>query len=147
MSSSTIIPSSVSLSDIRGQQAVNQAKALDPKRKAQIEKSAKDFESVLLSQWLNEAEQSFASLPGGDDDKDPGHDQLQGLGTQALGAAMSGSHGGLGIASMVARHLEKDQKATSASSEDSGKQLKLKGLHDHPDGYFRNQPAKSPIGR
>jgi hypothetical protein len=37
---------------------------------AKIEKSAKDFESILLGSWLQQAEQSFASLPGGDGDDD-----------------------------------------------------------------------------
>ena len=31
---------------------------------SKIEKSAKDFESILLGSWLQQAEQSFGSLPG-----------------------------------------------------------------------------------
>jgi len=51
-----------------------------------IEKSAKDFESILLGTWLQQAEQSFGSLPGGDDDDDAdsGKDQFQGMAMQSL---------------------------------------------------------------
>jgi len=44
------------------------AKTTDQK----IEKSAKEFESILLGSWLQQAEKSFGSLPGGDDEDD-GH--------------------------------------------------------------------------
>ena len=33
---------------------------------AKIEKAGKDFESILLGSWLQQAEQSFAKVPGGD---------------------------------------------------------------------------------
>jgi Rod binding domain-containing protein len=73
-----------------------------------IEKSAKDFEAILLSNWLQQAEQSFGSVPGGDDedDADPGKDQLQSMAMQSLGTAMTAA-GGIGIARMISTQLHK----------------------------------------
>src|ERR1700733_2544029 len=78
------------------------------KENAKIEKSAKDFESLLLGGWLQQAEQSFAKLPGGDDeeDADAGSDELQGIAMQSLGTAMTEA-GGIGLARMISRQLHK----------------------------------------
>ena len=86
-----------------------------PAENSKIEKSAKDFESILLGSWLQQAEQSFGSLPGGDDDEDadPGKDQLQGIAMQSLGSSMTAA-GGIGIAKMVAKQLHKVADAPSA---------------------------------
>jgi Rod binding domain-containing protein len=74
---------------------------------SKIEKSAKDFESILLGSWLQQAEQSFGSLPGGDDDDaDPGKEQFQGIAMQSLGSSMTAA-GGIGIAKMIAKQLHK----------------------------------------
>lgn len=80
-----------------------------------IEKSAKEFESILLGTWLQQAEKSFGSLPGGDDDEDAdaGKDQLQGMAMQSLGASMTAS-GGIGIAKMVSSHLHTAEDARVA---------------------------------
>jgi Rod binding domain-containing protein len=72
-----------------------------------IEKSAKDFESILLGSWLQQAEQSFATMPGGEDeDADVGKEQFQGMAMQSLGTSMTAS-GGIGIAKMIAKQLHK----------------------------------------
>jgi Rod binding domain-containing protein len=78
-----------------------------------IEKSARDFESILLGNWLQQAEQSFASLPGGDadGDDDVGKDQYQGMAMQSLGASMTAS-GGIGIAKMISKQLHKQDNAS-----------------------------------
>jgi Rod binding domain-containing protein len=75
---------------------------------SKIEKSAKDFESILLGSWLQQAEQSFGSLPGGDDDEDAdaGKEQFQGMAMQSLGNSMTAA-GGIGIAKMIAKQLHK----------------------------------------
>src|SRR5271168_5257415 len=80
-----------------------------------IEKSAKDFEAILLSSWLQQAEQSFGSVPGGDDDDDadPAKDQLQGIAMQSLGNAMTAA-GGIGIARMIATQLHKTSGSPTA---------------------------------
>jgi len=50
-----------------------------------IEKGAKEFESMLLSSWLQQAEQSMATVPGAEDEEDStGRDQMMSLGVQSL---------------------------------------------------------------
>ncbi|HZP64532.1 MAG TPA: rod-binding protein [Terriglobales bacterium] len=72
-----------------------------------IDKAARDFESILIGEWLEKAEKSFASVPGADADKnnDPGHDQFQSIGCQFLAEGLSKA-GGIGIASMISKHLK-----------------------------------------
>jgi Rod binding domain-containing protein len=85
---------------------------------AKIEKSAKDFESILLGNWLQQAEQSFAKLPGGDDDEDAdaGKDQFQGIAMQSLGTSMTAA-GGIGIARIISRQLHKAEDARVTAGE------------------------------
>jgi Rod binding domain-containing protein len=71
---------------------------------AKIEKGAKEFESILVGSWLQQAEQSFATLPGAEDDQDPGRDQMMSLGVQTLSTSMTAS-GGIGIAKMIAKAM------------------------------------------
>lgn len=108
MSSTSLAAPAVSLSEIRGKQAADNLKSTDAGNSAKIQKSAREFEAVLLSHWLEQAEQSFASVPGSDQDPDadPGRDQFHAIAMQAVGTALTGGHGGLGIAAMVAKHLE-----------------------------------------
>jgi Rod binding domain-containing protein len=78
-----------------------------------IEKSSKDFESILLGSWLQQAEQSFGSVPGedADEDADSGKEQFQGIAMQSLGASLTAS-GGIGIAKIVAKNLHKAEDAS-----------------------------------
>lgn len=93
--------------------------AADPK----LATAAKQFETVLLSQWLQDAESSFASVPGGDSDTDAGSDQLKGLATQQLATSFSAS-GGIGISKLVLGALtkvnEKEQGAAVAAATPGG---------------------------
>ena len=84
---------------------------------AKIDKSAQEFESMLLSTWLQQAEQSMGTAPGGDsDDEDAGaRDQMMSLGVQSLSTAMAAS-GGIGIGKMIAKALH----ATAAKNEAAG---------------------------
>ena len=72
-----------------------------------IEKAAREFESILLGEWLQQAEKSFGTVPGSDPDKDadPGHDQFQSIGCEYLAGALSKA-GGIGLAKMITRHLK-----------------------------------------
>ena len=111
MSSTGLVTPAISLSDVRGTQATEKLEKLkntDSGNVAKIQKSAREFEAVLLSHWLEQAEQSFASVPGSDEDPDadPGRDQFHAIAMQAVGSALTGGHGGLGVAAMVAKHLE-----------------------------------------
>ena len=76
------------------------------KQDGQIEKGAKEFEAMLLSNWLQQAETSMATVPGADDDDDgtSGRDQMMSLGVQSLATSLVSS-GGIGIASMIAKAL------------------------------------------
>jgi len=87
---------------------------------AKIEKSAKDFESILLGNWLQQAEQSFASLPGGDEegDADSAKEQFQGFAMQSLGNSMTAA-GGIGIAKVISAQLHKAEDAGAARAEKS----------------------------
>jgi Rod binding domain-containing protein len=84
---------------------------------SKIEKSAKDFESILLGSWLQQAEQSFGSLPGADDDGDAdvGKEQFQGMAMQSLGISMTAA-GGIGIAKMLAQQLHKAADSPAAAT-------------------------------
>ena len=90
-----------------------------PSDDARIDKSAQQFEAILVGTWLNEAQQSFASVPGGDTDRDAGGDQMMSLGVQSLSTAMAAS-GGLGIGTMIAKAMhaaaDREKAAVSASA-------------------------------
>lgn len=88
-----------------------------------IQKSAKDFESLLLGNWLQQAESSFAKVPGTDGDEDEGQDagsgEMQGIAMQSLGSAMAAG-GGIGIAKMIAAHLMAGKDETPVKAETGG---------------------------
>ena len=88
---------------------------------AKIEKGAKEFESILVGSWLQQAEQSFATLPGAEDDQDPGHDSMMSLGVQTLSTSMTAS-GGIGIAKMIAKAMHVQADRANAQSAASGSQ-------------------------
>jgi Rod binding domain-containing protein len=73
---------------------------------SKIDKAAHDFESILVGQWLEKAEKSFATVPGTDPDQssDSAHDQFQSIACEALAKGLSKT-GGFGIASMISKHL------------------------------------------
>ncbi len=78
-----------------------------PNEKARIEKAGKDFESILLGSWLQGAEKSFATAPGGEDEdsEDSSRDQFMGMAMQQLAGSLTAS-GGIGISKMIVSHLE-----------------------------------------
>jgi Rod binding domain-containing protein len=71
---------------------------------AKIDKGAKEFEAVLVGSWLQQAEQSFGTVPGADEGQDVGRDSMMSLGVQTLATSMAAS-GGIGIAKMVAKAM------------------------------------------
>ncbi len=78
--------------------------------KKKIEKAARDFESILIGQWLEQAEKSFATVPGEDPDaknRDPGEEQMRSIAFHSLAEGLTRA-GGIGIASMIARRLESE---------------------------------------
>jgi Rod binding domain-containing protein len=105
----------------RALRALRNSVGSDKTSKAKAEKAARDFESVLLGQWLEQAEKSFATVPGGDPNQetDPGHDQLQSIALQSLASNLTKS-GGLGIASMIVKHLTNDGDQTPEPASVNG---------------------------
>lgn len=94
--------------DMLLERAKSMAAGAGPARdtEAKTLKAGKDFESILLGNWLQQAEQSFATVPGGDgqEDEDAGKDQFQGIAMQALAGSLTAS-GGIGIAKMITSSL------------------------------------------
>ena len=84
---------------------------------AKIEKGSREFEAILVGSWLQQAEQSFATVPGTDDDEDPGKDQMMSLGVQQLATSMAAS-GGIGIGKMIAKamHANADKAKAQATA-------------------------------
>lgn len=75
---------------------------------AKIDKSSRDFESILLNNWAQGAYATFGSVPGGDSgDSDDSGQQYKGMAIQSLSAAMVGV-GGIGIAKLVSQQLKKN---------------------------------------
>ena len=70
-----------------------------------LTRTAKEFESILLGQWLQGAESSFGTVPGGEDDSDAGEEQMKGFAVQQLAKSFSDS-GGVGIAKLVLKALD-----------------------------------------
>lgn len=80
--------------------------------------SARQFEAILIAKWLDEAEASFAKLPGDDNDPaaDPGQDQFRSMAQQFLAESIS-SAGGLGIAAMIVKHLQQHNQQSIDNKE------------------------------
>ena len=76
--------------------------------RGRIENAASEFESTLLTKWLEQARHAFAGAPGGEEEEDgdeTGQVEMLDLGMQALATAVTKS-GGLGIARVLCRELQ-----------------------------------------
>lgn len=80
----------------------------------QLMPKAKEFESLLLGQWLQGAESSFGSVPGAEDDKDAGNEQFKSFAVQQLAKDITNA-GGIGIAALVAKALAKSSAPQNAA--------------------------------
>jgi Rod binding domain-containing protein len=112
----------------RESQMIGQLSSLQgSKDDAKIDKSAQDFESMLLSTWLQQAEQSMGSVPGADEDEDAGQrDQMMSMGVQALSTSLAAS-GGIGIGKMIGKALhataDREHAAAEAAVAAEGKKI------------------------
>ena len=79
----------------------------------QLMSKAKEFESILLGQWLQAAESSFGNVPG-DEEEDAGDEQMKSFGVQQLAKGLSDS-GGIGIAAIVSKALAKSTAGKDTS--------------------------------
>jgi Rod binding domain-containing protein len=82
---------------------------------AKIEKGSREFEAILLGSWLQQAEQSFATVPGADEDQDPGGEQMMSLGVQQLATSLAAS-GGIGISKMIAKAMHANAAKADAQA-------------------------------
>jgi Rod binding domain-containing protein len=97
------------LDSARSSQAVQtlrgaKAPGTDP---AKISKASRNFESLLIGHWLEQAEKSFASVPGTDpnEQSDSSRDQFMSIACESLAQGLSRG-GGFGIAKMIAQKME-----------------------------------------
>jgi Rod binding domain-containing protein len=74
---------------------------------ARLTSAAKEFESVLLGQWLKDAESSFGSVPGSEEE-DSGGEQMKDFAMQHVATEIT-NRGGIGIAPMVEKALAKQE--------------------------------------
>lgn len=121
--SSTTFGSSAQAAAASQSTEVLKASAASAKDDKKIDKSAKDFEAILLGNLLQGAEDSFGKVPGTDEeenDGDSGGSQFISMALQSLGTSLSGS-GGIGIAKMISQSLhrlgENAAKSAAATSE------------------------------
>ena len=124
---STSLANNPSLNQAEGGQAIRALRGAQSQAasSAKIDKASRDFESILVGEWLNQAEKSFATVPGVDPDQqnDSGHDQFQSIACQSLAQGLSKA-GGFGIAAMISKQLKagqtgREHQAVQAHTEDS----------------------------
>lgn len=101
-------------SDLAVQNLRNSATAKSPSK---IDKATQDFESILVGQWLEKAQKSFATVPGSDPDQqqDAAHDQFQSIACEFMAKGLT-QKGGFGIAKMISKSLA----AAEAKQEEKG---------------------------
>jgi Rod binding domain-containing protein len=85
---------------------------------ARLTAAAKEFESVLLGQWLKEADSTFGSVPGSEED-DAGGQQMKEFAMQQVATDFT-ERGGIGIAPMVERALAKQETPQVTQGEGKG---------------------------
>ena len=87
-----------------------------PTEKARLARAATDFEAVLIGQWLDGAEHSFATVPGSEEDEDAGGEQMRGFAMQQLAHTLAATDI-LGIARIVQGGLEKAAAAGTGTPQ------------------------------
>ena len=85
---------------------------------AKIDKGAKEFEAVLVGSWLQQAQESFATVPGADDDQDQdvGRGSMMSLGVQTLATSLANT-GGIGIGTMIAKAMHAAADKANGTTE------------------------------
>jgi Rod binding domain-containing protein len=86
---------------------------------ARLSSAAKEFESVLLGQWLKDAESSFGSVPGSEED-DAGGQQMKEFAMQHVATDIA-QRGGIGIAAIVESALAKQEIPQVVPGEGDGR--------------------------
>jgi len=94
---------------ITGQNSLQSADSGAAAPSPKLVKAAHEFESILLQSLMEKMNKSFL---GTAESQDPAHDTVSSLGTQAIATALS-ARGGIGIASMILRQLQRQAQAGS----------------------------------
>src|SRR5882762_11887871 len=105
--------------------SISSAPTGKPADLGKVVEAAQQFEAVLLESFLQPLEQTFSTLPGGDDGL--AVSGYRDVGTQAMASALAKA-GGLGIADMVVRnllHLQKLPGRTTAIGTGGQAELKV----------------------
>ena len=74
----------------------------------QLSPRANEFETMLLTQWLQSSDSTFGSVPGEDDSASAGDDQIRSFALQQLASGIA-AKGGVGIARYVSATLAEAQ--------------------------------------
>jgi Rod binding domain-containing protein len=103
-------------------------------KSAKIEKAAKNFESLLVGHWLEQAEKSFASVPGvnQDEQNDSSRDQFMSIACESLAQGLSKT-GGFGIAAMISKHLQSTAEAAKSQPDQQGNPKSVESGNDNPN--------------
>lgn len=83
-----------------------------------VSDASQEFESVLLGQWLQQAEASFGSVPG-EEDEDSDGSQMKNFAMQHLAQEITKS-GGIGIAKIVESALTKSAGMSRSAGDATG---------------------------
>lgn len=75
---------------------------------------------MLLGQWLKDAESTFGSVPGSEEDDDAGGQQMKEFAMQHVAKEIT-DRGGIGIAPMVERALAKQETREVSQSGGEGR--------------------------
>jgi Rod binding domain-containing protein len=77
-----------------------------------LAKAAQEFESILLTSWLEKINQGFV---GSEESQDPAHDTVTSLGTQGIASVLA-TRGGIGITRMLLRQLQNAKAVVTEQS-------------------------------
>lgn len=112
MSTNSITPASLAASDLLANKTQQSTRAKSP---VELTHAAGEFESMLLTQWLQGAESSFGGVPGSDNDADAAGEQMKNFGVQVLAKSLA-DRGGIGLGKVVTRALQASNSAIPIQS-------------------------------
>lgn len=103
---------------------------------AKIDKGAQEFESVLIGSWLQQAEQSFGTVPGSDEDEDAANrQQMMSFGVQSLATSLAAS-GGIGIGKMIAKAMHARADKVNGEAVATPQPAVSKIVHEKSNGVY-----------
>lgn len=88
-----------------------------------VSDASQEFESVLLGQWLQQADASFGSVPG-EEDEDSDGSQMKNFAMQHLAQEIT-KCGGIGIAKIVESALTKSAGISGDAGESVGRNINI----------------------